>query len=57
VLGNEVAALVDEYLPAGTYETEFSSHSGEGRNLSSGIYIYKLTAGFFVETKKMILMK
>jgi hypothetical protein len=52
VLGNEVATLVNEYRPAGTYETEFSA---EG--LTSGIYFYKLQAITFVETKKMILMK
>ena len=52
VLGNEVATLVDEYLPAGTYETEFSD-----QGLTSGIYFYKLQAGSFVETKKMLLLK
>ena len=67
VLGNEVAALVDEYLPAGTYETEFSSHSDGGQNLSSGIsardgyasgvYFYILRTGNFVQTKKMMLIR
>jgi hypothetical protein len=57
VLGNEVAALVNEEKPAGSYEVEFDSHSGSVRNLSSGIYFYKLQAGNFVETKKMSLMK
>ena len=52
VLGNEVAILVDEYKPAGTYQVEFSAS-----NLSSGIYFYKLQAGSFVETKKMIFLK
>ena len=67
VLGNEVATLVNEEKPAGIYEVEFNatSHSGEVRNLTSGIYFYELKAGNpstgsgqgFVETKKMILMK
>jgi hypothetical protein len=52
VLGNEIATLVNEYKPAGTYEVEF-----DASNLSSGIYFYKLQAGNFVETKKMILLK
>jgi hypothetical protein len=52
VLGNEVATLVDEYKPAGSYEVDFSANK-----LSSGIYFYKLTAGSFVETKKMILIR
>jgi hypothetical protein len=52
VLGNEVATLVDEYKPAGTYEVEF-----DASGLTSGIYFYQLKTEGFVETKKMILMK
>jgi len=52
VLGKEVATLINEYKPAGKYETEFNA-----ANLPSGIYFYKVQAGDFVETKKMILMK
>jgi hypothetical protein len=59
VLGNEVATLVNEVKQPGTYEVEFNiaSHSGNVRNLKSGIYFYQLKAGSFVETKKMVLMK
>jgi len=57
ILGNKVATLVNEEKPAGNYEVEFSGHSDEGQNLSSGIYFYKLQAGSFVETKKMLLLK
>jgi hypothetical protein len=46
VLGNEVATLVNEEKPAGSYEVEFTSHSDEsaigGQNLSSGVYFYQL---------------
>jgi ligand-binding sensor domain-containing protein len=52
VLGNEVATLVNEEKPAGTYEVKF-----DAAGLSSGIYFDKLQAGSLVETKKMILMK
>ena len=52
VLGNEVATLVDEYKAAGSYEVKF-----DAAQLSSGIYFYKLHAGNFVETKKMILLR
>ncbi|NWG27493.1 MAG: T9SS type A sorting domain-containing protein [Ignavibacteriaceae bacterium] len=52
VLGNEIATLADEYRNAGRYEINFSSS-----DLVSGIYFYRLTAGAFIETKKMILMK
>lgn len=52
VLGNEVAILVDESKPAGNYEVEF-----DARNLPSGIYFYRLKAGAYVETRKMVLMR
>jgi parallel beta-helix repeat protein len=52
VLGNEVTTLVDEFRQAGKYELNF-----DASGLSSGIYFYKLSAGKFVETKKMILIK
>jgi hypothetical protein len=52
VLGKEVATLVNEEKPAGQYEVNF-----DAGNLSSGVYFYKLQAGSFVETKKMILLK
>jgi hypothetical protein len=52
VLGNEVATLADEYNHAGNYEVDF-----EATKLSSGIYFYRLQAGNFINTKKMILLK
>jgi hypothetical protein len=52
VLGNEVAVLVNEDKPAGSYEVDFNA-SG----LSSGIYLYKLQSGNFAEIKKMMLLK
>jgi hypothetical protein len=57
VLGNEIAVLVNEEKSAGTYEVKFDSHSGEGRNLTSGVYFYTLTVGEFFGTKKMILLR
>ncbi len=52
ILGREIAILVNEEKPPGSYEVEF-----DGANLTSGIYFYQLKAGNFVETKKMILLK
>jgi hypothetical protein len=52
VLGNEVATLVKEEKPAGFYEVNFNAN-----NLVSGVYIYRLQANSFIQTKKMILMK
>ncbi|MEJ2196014.1 MAG: T9SS type A sorting domain-containing protein [Ignavibacteriaceae bacterium] len=52
VLGNEIAKLVNEEKPVGSYQAEFNA-----AYLPSGIYFYKLQAGDIVETKKMILLK
>jgi hypothetical protein len=52
VLGNEVATLVNEEKPAGSYEVEWYA-----TGLPSGIYFYQLTVGSFIDTKKMILLK
>jgi hypothetical protein len=50
---------VNEEKPAGEYEVDFSSasHSGNVRNLTSGIYFYQLKAGQFSETRKMVLLR
>jgi hypothetical protein len=56
VLGREVATLVEEEKPAGSYEIEFRSIL-DNKPLTSGIYLYKLSADSFTETKKMILIK
>ncbi len=52
ILGNEVATLVDEFREAGSYEIDFSASQ-----LTSGVYVYKIIAGNFSDTKKMILSK
>jgi hypothetical protein len=62
VLGNEIAALVNEENPAGIYEIEFSAEGvsasgGDTYNLAGGIYFYRLKVGAYIETKKMVLLK
>jgi photosystem II stability/assembly factor-like uncharacterized protein len=52
ILGNEITTLVNEQLVPGTYEVEWNAAGN-----SSGIYYYRLTAGKYSETKKMILLK
>jgi hypothetical protein len=52
VLGKEIAVLVNEQLKPGTYEIEF-----DAANFPSGVYFYTLTAGDFIDTKKMLLLK
>ena len=51
-IGEEVRTLVNEFKEAGSHNENFNA-----TGLSSGIYFYKLKAGNFVQTKKMILMK
>ena len=60
LVGREVATLVDEYKPAGSYSSQFPqefSNSGSISNLSSGIYLYTLKSGNYSQTRKMILLK
>ena len=52
ILGREVETLVDDEKPIGTFESVWNV-----TNLPSGIYFYRLQAGNFVETKKMVLLK
>lgn len=52
VLGSEIETLINEEKSGGTYEL-----SWRAANLPSGVYFYRLKAGSFVETKKMILLK
>jgi hypothetical protein len=52
ILGQKVAELVNEFVQAGVHKTSFNV-----TNFSTGVYFYRLKAGSFVSTKKMILMK
>ena len=50
--GRELATPVDEYLQAGVYEVRFDS-----KDLTSGIYFYRIQAGDFMAVKRMVLVK
>ncbi|MBI1807308.1 MAG: T9SS type A sorting domain-containing protein, partial [Ignavibacteria bacterium] len=52
VVGQEVATLVDDVQQAGVKSVQW-----DASNVSSGVYFYRLVAGSFIESKKMILMK
>jgi hypothetical protein len=52
VLGREVKTLVNEYRQAGVYNINFDASS-----YSSGVYFYRIEAGNFIQTKKMLLIK
>lgn len=59
ILGSEAATLVNEEQQPGYYEIQFNvaSHSGDGRNLASGMYVYRLQANDYVSVKKMMVLK
>jgi hypothetical protein len=52
LLGREVAVLVNERKTPGSYEVSFDANG-----VSSGVYIYRLTAGSFVQSRSMVLVK
>jgi hypothetical protein len=52
ILGREMATLVNEKKGPGTYESQF-----DGSRFASGVYFYRLTAGRFVQVRKMLLLK
>jgi hypothetical protein len=52
IMGREVATLANGMREAGNYTVQWSA-----ANLSSGVYWYRLTAGTFVQTNKMLLLK
>jgi hypothetical protein len=54
VLGRKVATLVDAKQEVGRYTVRFNASV---YGLASGIYFYRLSAGKFIETKKMLLQK
>jgi hypothetical protein len=52
LLGEQLAAIVDETLSPGNYSVPFNATKP-----ASGVYLYRMQAGDFVETKKMMILK
>jgi len=52
VLGREVTVLVNDRRDAGVHEVQF-----DGANLASGVYLYRLSAGGFSSTRRMLILK
>jgi hypothetical protein len=52
LLGSEVRTILNEYQFSGNYEIEF-----DASGLASGVYIYKMQAGSFTDSRKMILLR
>ena len=56
-LGQKVRTLVQQQQPAGQYQVQWDGRDDMGRTAGSGVYYYKLTAGNYVQMKKMVLIK
>jgi hypothetical protein len=52
MLGREVASIISQELPAGTYARQWNAGK-----MSSGVYFYRLQAGSFTQTKRLVLLK
>lgn len=57
VLGQKVKTLVNEMMDAGSYTADWDGSSEGGSSVSSGVYFYKMVAGDYVSTKKMMMLK
>jgi len=57
VLGQRITCLVNETLGAGSHQVNWDGRDASGSRVASGVYLYRLTAGEFVQTRKMLLLK
>jgi len=57
VLGQKIDTIANGYYEAGNHNVDWDGEDGEGRPVASGVYFYKMKAGRYTSTKKMILMK
>jgi len=57
IMGQKVRTLVSSSFQAGFHALQWDGANDFGQRVASGIYLYKLQAGSFVQTKRMILMK
>ena len=57
ITGRRVATLVDRQMSPGTYEVTWDGRSSSGQRLASGVYLYRMTARDFTETRRMTIVK
>ena len=57
LLGQKVTTLVDRMMPSGQHAAVWNGADASGRPVASGVYFYRITAGDFVQTRKMMLLK
>ena len=57
ILGQVMRTLVDEHKQPGRYQVSWDSNTASGSPVASGIYIYRIEAGEFVQVRKMVLIR
>jgi flagellar hook assembly protein FlgD len=57
IRGQRIKTLVNDHFPAGRHSAVWNGTDDNGRVVSSGVYFYRMTAGEFTETRRMLLMK
>ena len=57
VLGREIVTLVDNELSPGSHVIQWDGKDSSGRPVAAGMYLYRLEAGAFVQTKKLLLLR
>lgn len=57
ILGQLVYTLVDEIKPQGSYEIKWNGNNDFGNHVATGVYLYHMEAGSFIDTKKMLLLR
>jgi hypothetical protein len=57
ILGQKVKTLVDQDMKAGSFAVDWDGQDQRGKEVSSGIYFYRMTAGDFSSVKRMVLLK
>ena len=57
ITGRKVTTLINKKLPSGPHSVIWNGRDGAGRELSTGIYLYRLSTGKYSDTKKMLLLK
>jgi flagellar hook assembly protein FlgD len=57
ILGQQVNNLVNREQPAGFHQTTWDGTNVQGKTVASGVYLYRITAEGFTQSKKMVLLK
>lgn len=57
ITGRKVITLVDKALPPGEYQVQWNGRDDAGKEVGSGVYIYRLSAGGFTQSRKMLLVR